>query len=278
MFRNSDKHNEIAILFSGGTDSTCAAAIMAGKFDKVNLLTFNRFGIFSIENSKNNVKTLRKKFPSVAFEQRIINADHLVEHLSHNNFFCNLFKYGFLTLSNCMICSLVNHFGALIYCLNNDIRDIADGSTKDWIFFPSHMEKVIVLFRQMYKKFNINYHTPVYNFDVPPPISFMDKIYPGGLSEPENRNRNFDRKTTGKYLYDLGFFSSSNIKGTDVDHKMQPRCLQFILHHIYVYWYFLVLHDYARFELKTLQFIGDKIDYFSALVEKNPQKANAMIS
>ena len=33
-----------AVLFSGGTDSTCAAALCAERFGEVHLLTFNELG------------------------------------------------------------------------------------------------------------------------------------------------------------------------------------------------------------------------------------------
>ena len=55
------KRNETATLFSGGTDSTLTAALMADKFDKIHLITYDRFAFSSVMNPMVNVKKLRDK-------------------------------------------------------------------------------------------------------------------------------------------------------------------------------------------------------------------------
>lgn len=266
--------NEIAILYSGGTDSTCTATIMAKKFEIIHLLTFDRLGFFSIENASHNVYVLREKFPTNRFIHKIIKVDRLAKYISYGRFIQDMFKYGFFMLSNCIICGLVHHFRTLIYCLDNKVFNVADGVTKDWPFFPTHMEKVILEFREMYSRFNIVYHTPVYDFDVDPPMNFMEKICFKEKTDVETENYGYFKKTTGKYLFDLNIFTSSNVKGTKLDHKMQPRCFQFILHHIFLYWYFMTRYDYTDFESITLQFLREKINNLAELVEKNPLKIN----
>lgn len=263
---------EVAILYSGGTDSTCVAAIMAEKFQAVHLLTFLRFGFYCIENSKNNINVLKLNFPATVFIHKIINVDRLAMYLTYHNYIYNIFKYGFFVLSNCLICGLINHFRALVYCLDNKISKLADGSTRDWIFFPTHMDKVILELRCMYAHFNIEYLTPVYNFDLFSPPKFIDKIYP---SSPYDKETN--KKTTGNYLFEKGIFKSPNIKGTDFDRKMQPRCFQFILHHIYIYWYFMIRYEYTDFEAITLKFFKEKINDFVKLIENEPKKVRKII-
>lgn len=271
--------NEIAILYSGGTDSTCAVAIMAQKFQKIHLLTFKRFGIYSVENASRNVNILRKKFPSNQFTHKIITVDRLAKHIIYFRFIQNIFKYGFFTLSNCVNCCLIHHFRILIYCLENHIANVADGATKEWPFFPSHMEKVILEFKKMYTHFKITYHTPVYNFGLSSAVRFIDKIYPIRKLDLDigSNSDNYCKETTGNYLFTLGIFPLPNLKGTDLDHKMQPRCFQFILHHIYLYWYSMVRHDYVDFEFTTLQFIKQKINSFVNLIEKNTKRINEII-
>lgn len=269
---------EIAIMYSGGTDSTCAAAILAEKYERIHLLTFKRLGIYSVKNTEANVNILRERFPKTEFMHKIIEIDRLARFINYNNFFSDIFKYGLFTLSNCVVCCLVNHFGILVYCLENNIKNVADGSTRDWSFFPSHMEKVILLFRQMYVKFGIEYHTPVYDFDTPAPIEFIDKIYADKKLATEPKVTQQHKNTTGNYLYKLGIFPSSNIKGTSRDHEMQPRCMQFILHHIYIYWYFMALHDYSDFEEITLRFIKEKQDNFIKLTETEFSRLKEFVS
>ncbi|MFH1397317.1 MAG: hypothetical protein ABIH27_02030 [Candidatus Omnitrophota bacterium] len=264
------KNNQIAILFSGGTDSTCAAAIMTDRFNVIHLITLNRFGFFSVENSSCNVRLLQQKFSTKIFIHNFINTDNLARYISYNNFIRNLFKYGFFMLSNCLICGLVNHFRALIFCLDNDIKDVADGSTREWSFFPTHMEKIINELKKMYAEFKIDYHTPVYDFALPQPMTFKDKINIPitGIDSAFIVNSKYS-KTTGNYLHDIGIFPAPNIKGSDLDRKMQPHCFQFVLHHIYVYWYYMTRNKYADFELLTLSFFKEKISDFTKILRGN---------
>lgn len=269
--------NEVAVLYSGGTDSTCAAAILAEKFEAIHLLTFKRLGFFEIENSSRNIGLLRKKFPAVQILHRIIDAEPLAQYVNREGFLRNIFKFGFFTLSNCLVCGIINHFATLLYCLDNKIAFAADGSTREWSFFPTHMEKVILELKEMYSKFNIDYQTPVYDFDLPAPLRLIDRL---NFSREPSENIDeaiLQKNTTGNYLYRLGIFSLPNLKGSNLDHTMQPRCFQFILHHIYVYWNFMQRHDYADFESETLRFFKGKIDNFSKLIENSPVKAKEFI-
>lgn len=274
-----EKDNEIAILYSGGTDSTCAAYLMAERFQKINLLTIQRYGIFSVDKSCRNVSALREKFPAVIFIHNILKADSLAEYLNYSRFFRNLLKYGFFTLSNCFICCLVNHFKALIYCLENEIVNVADGVTREWPFFPSHMEPVIEQFRQMYSRFNINYLTPVYDFDIPAAFTFIDKIYSDQkLHFKEGDAQDYIAgRTTGRFLFEKGILPAPNVKGTGLDHSMQPKCLQFVLHHIFLRGYFMHRYDYRRFEEVTAEFLKEKISDFIMLIEHHPRKLKQII-
>ena len=271
------KQGEIAILYSGGSDSSCAAAIMANEFNVIHLLTFDRLGFSQIENSNFNLETFRNKFPQTVFIHKIINVDRLAKFISCENSFKDLFKYGFFVLSNCIICGLINHFRMLLYCLDNNINNVADGSTREWPFFPTHMEKVILEFKNMYANFNIQYHTPVYDFETPPFIRLIDKVYPVRGIEGESGSGNIYKKTTGNYLFQSGIFPSADVKGTQLDHHIQPHCLQFILHHVYLYWYFMAWHNYEDFEAVTLRFIRDKLNRLMKLVENNPDKIKELI-
>ncbi|MBL7197045.1 MAG: hypothetical protein ISS47_02985 [Candidatus Omnitrophica bacterium] len=261
------RQSEVAILYSGGTDSTCAAAIMAERFEVIHLLTIDRLGFYSVENTKRNVDLLRKTFPHTVFKHKIVNVDRLARYVSYHNFMRELFRYSFFVLSNCILCCLINHFAALLYCLENNINNVADGVTREWPYFPSHMEKVVSLFKEMYASFGIVYDTPVYDFDVLPPPRLIDKIHPIKSIDLKEHASDAKKNTTGNYLFERGIFSSSNLKGTDADHKMQPRCFQFILHHIYIFWYFMHRYNYSDFESITLRFLQQKINAFVELVE-----------
>ena len=63
---------EIAVLYSGGTDSTAAVVSIAKQFNKIHLITFKHSGLFSIESSRSNVEKLREKFEKVEFVHNIL--------------------------------------------------------------------------------------------------------------------------------------------------------------------------------------------------------------
>jgi predicted subunit of tRNA(5-methylaminomethyl-2-thiouridylate) methyltransferase len=269
-----DKKDRVAILYSGGTDSTCTAAMISERFGSVHMLTLKRLGFYSIENTFRNVDILREKFPAVKFLHKIIDTDRLARYITRQDFARKIFRYGFFTLSNCLICGLINHFAALIYCLDNSISNVADGSTREWSFFPTHMEKIILELKSMYAEFNINYDTPVYDFNLPKHPRFIDKILPMDQLKDEQEGQN----TTGEYLFKLGILPFSNLKGSVIDHNMQPRCFQFVLHHIYVFWFFMARHNYDDYEEIVLDFFKYSISRFVKCFNDNPEQLKKLIS
>lgn len=267
---------ETALLYSGGTDSTLAAAIAAEQFDKIHLITYKRFGLFSITNSLFNVKKLKRKFGEDKFTHTIIPVDKLFKKVSYENFFINFVKYRFFLLSTCGLCKLSMHIRTLIHCLQNDIPYICDGANQGMLFFPDQMNSVIEETRKMYAHFGINYFTPVFKFEGPQDIEFADRLHferiPLLKEEKEDSYLEKKKLTTGYMLYELGLMPSENVKGTHLDRGMQPRCFQFILFNIWLHWYYLADHSYQEYEQETLSFFKSKIAAFTKLIEEYSQK------
>jgi len=134
------------------------------------------------------------------------------------------------------------------------------------------MEKVILELKNMYSQFNIAYETPVYDFALPPHPKLIDRIFPLDCQTVAS-----DENTTGNYLFRLGILPQRNIKGSHLDHAMQPRCLQFVLHHIYLFWYFMPRHDYSEFEKVTLSFFKEEISDFVQLLKRDSEAVKALI-
>jgi asparagine synthetase B (glutamine-hydrolysing) len=57
------KIKKCAVLYSGGTDSTLAAALTCREYDHIHLVTYHRFGFFSSENPGVNALKLIEKYP-----------------------------------------------------------------------------------------------------------------------------------------------------------------------------------------------------------------------
>jgi len=251
----------IAILFSGGTDSTCVAALMAERSRDLHLLTFTRHGFHEIEKSATAVRRLVEKFPDVQFQHKIIDVDRLFSHLAFKNSVQRVRRFGLRMVQNCTFCALAHHFRALGYCLEHGIRTVADGATRELRFLPSHMEKPIEKLRALYAEYGIEYLTPVYDFDIPREIDFFDKLkmekdgQTGVEIDPDGR-------TTGRYLHELGLLPSENIKGSALDRRLQYRCFQYILHNMVAHIVLRAPQDYPRYEQDILEMYADVIERF----------------
>ncbi len=262
---------EIAVLYSGGTDSTCAAALMLREFDRVRLLTYRRFGLFSINNIKKNVTLLKEKFGKNKITHTVIKFDMLFKYLSYSNYFHYLKRYNFFLLSTCGLCKLSMHIRTLIYCLENNIKYVCDGSTRysGNNYYPAQMTKVLDEIKAMYKQYNIEFLTPVYDFDEPDNIEWFDKL---GLRKIRILNLNNGQgrvnKTAGEVLFDMKIFSQKNVKGTIFDKKMQARCFQLILFNLFLYWYYLPIYGEQKYIDTAHKFFKEKIKDSNSFVEK----------
>lgn len=257
---------EIAVLYSGGTDSTCAAILMLKEFDTVHLLTFQRFGIFHVENVLSNIEKIKARFPDKKIVHKIINVDKLFKKISYSKYLYYLKKYGFFMLTTCGLCKLAMHIQALIYCQENNVSYVCDGANKraGGGNFPLQMRKIISEVREMYSRFGITYFTPVFDFEEPDEIGWIDKL---GLREKVKNKIKTPKNTSGKILFDFNFFSEENIKGTKEDRSMQPRCFQLVLFNVFLHWYFLPRYGKPRYKQMTVDFYKEKIDEFSDYIK-----------
>ena len=265
------KSKEVVVLFSGGTDSTLTAALMAEQFEKVHLLTYSRFGFFSVNNTNVNVQKLKDKYGQDKFTHVIVSVEKLTRHVFYERYLHNLFHYGFFLLSVCGLCKLAMHVRTVIFCLDNNIPNICDGANQGMYLFPDQMRNVILDIRRMYSVFGIQYSNPVFDFEGPQDIDFADRLHCERLLPPEEHDAAYfekKKKTTGCRLFELGLMPSDNVKGTPLDRSMQPRCFQFILFNIFLHWYYLCDHSYEQYCEMTELFFKEKINVFTVLLNE----------
>ena len=262
--------DEVAVLFSGGTDSTLAAALMADRFAKVHLVTYARYGFSSVENTRVNARKLMDKFGDGKYAHHIINIDRLTEYVFYERYLHNLYRHGFFVLSICGLCKLAMHMATVVFCLDHKVGNVCDGANQGMHLFPAQMNAVIREFKQMYAGFRIDYFNPVFDFDSPPDTGFLDRLHfeavrPGADGPASGEET--PAKTTGCQLFGLGLMPSENVKGTELDRKMQPRCFQFILFNIFIQWYYLYNHTYEEYTAATHKFYKEKISCLTGLME-----------
>lgn len=154
--------NEVALMFSGGVDSTMSAIVLAKEYDKVHLLTYNNgYGHVFMKYTKRRVDELTKKFGD-KFVYKLSSTKDLFESITVNNVAKELMRHksGFVW---CMGCKLAMHTKSIIYCLENGINKMADGSSKSTNDMVEQKPFSLALIKSLYERFNIDFHTPVYN-------------------------------------------------------------------------------------------------------------------
>jgi len=270
---------EALLLYSGGTDSTLAACLLAEKYSRVRLVTFRRFGLFSTDNAAVNAEKLRVKYGAAKIVHENLPVNRLFRKVSYDRFFLNLFRHGFFLLSTCGLCKLAMHLRAAVYCLDNGIKRVSDGANKGMDLFPDQQPGVLGMLREMYASVGIEYSNPVFDFESPPDIEFGDRFHlerlPGLSAKRDAAFLEQKKQTTGHKLFELGLMPSDNVKGTKLDRAMQARCFQFILFNIWLHWYYLPFSDKERYVRESDAFFGEKIVRFSRLLGEYRERGAA---
>ncbi|MEM3443240.1 MAG: 7-cyano-7-deazaguanine synthase [Candidatus Bathyarchaeia archaeon] len=159
------KPKEASVLFSGGSDSTLAAAWCAERFDKVHLLNFHHSGMHGVGKSSINVKRLRKKYGEYKFVFKVLDIEEPFHTLYYKDYSADLRRYGtFLAAATCNICQLAMHVETIIYDVQNGVGFACDGYKKEKQHVYIVMsQKGIDLLKAFYAKYGIKYENPIYD-------------------------------------------------------------------------------------------------------------------
>jgi hypothetical protein len=268
-----------AILFSGGTDSTCSAALCAEEFDEIHLLTFYEKATARSPVPTENLQRLRDHFREKKFSLATISTDRLVQKLSYENYFPMLWRHGLFMLSTPGFSSLSWHIRTIAYCLENGIEHAFDGMTKELLHFPGHMKEFRSLVTDLYAQFGIAFSSPVINWPVPIDQRFVDRLIVDRHGFLASKNMITGERTTGQYLYDKQIFPHPNVKGSFFDHRMQHDCYPFVVFNIFVFWVFLGYRDQAAYERRIEKIFSDRIKDASLwLKERQEQPIGALFA
>jgi len=253
----------VAVLYSGGTDSTASAALLTERFAEIDLLTYARYGFHESRNAGGNALRLAERFPGHVFRHAIYESTALAQHLTMTRRWRHTLRYGFFTLQQCGFCALANQVGTMAHCLRHGLTDYADGITHDWPFFPGHMDRVIELFREFALGYGLTYHTPVLHYDVDPPVPYIAKALDPGKAPIAPR----EARTTGRLLQQLGLSDTENYKGTERDRRSQARCYQFVLPNMFIYWVYGGPERWHAYEATVLAYFGELLDEARRLLD-----------
>lgn len=248
---------ECVVLYSGGTDSTCVAALCAEEYSKVHLLTFYEQATRHSPIPKENVARLQKKYGEDRFLHQSISTDLLVKKISYENYLRNCLKYGLFILCSPGFSSLSWHLRTIMYCQEHGIKYVFDGMTQELLHFPGHMQKVREVFKELYKEFGITFESKVIDWSVPPDQRFIDRLIVdrhGFAARPDLKVQ----RTTGSWLYENNIFPHPNIKGSLFDQRSQHDCYPFVVYNMFVFWFSDLLYTWENFEIKVASLFVEK--------------------
>ena len=266
----------VAVMYSGGTDSTYTAQLMAEQFDRVHLVTYRRKGMFNVESSDTNFRKLVDRWGEEKFVRppNFPSVDKLFRQLSYGHYWRDLFRHGLFTLTTCGICKLAMHMRTMVYCLDNDVRCVRDGANQNMYIFPAQMPDVVQKLRDLYARYGIEYDNPVFEYADTQGMSFGSRLFGTNPNRPDPLQAGV--RTTGTELYSLGILPSADVKGTAIDRSMQARCFQFVLFNVFARWYYLPRHSYEDYVAGVNRLYFGKISECQELLDeyvKSPESA-----
>lgn len=117
---------EIALMYSGGLDTTYIALNLAEEYEKVHLLTFCNGICLRPQASRKHVSMLRDRFGEDKFEHTIITIEEIFSFLK-KDISQDMIKYHSPLLFD-ICCRLSMEVAVILYCLDNKIKYACDGS------------------------------------------------------------------------------------------------------------------------------------------------------
>ncbi|MBL7056146.1 hypothetical protein ISS07_04495 [Candidatus Woesearchaeota archaeon] len=243
------KKRSILVHFSGGSDSTLTAALAAEEFDKVYLITYTRGSFIGIKDTEISFKKLVQVYGKNKFiKLKPCKIGRWYKKLAYQNYSKNVMKFKTANVCPCGPCKLSFHWHSIIYCLNNNIKFIADGTVPYMSIYPDQNKRIIgKVLKDFYKSFGIDYLNPVYNIG----------------------------QNVEKVLYDKGISSLPLIRGTQEDR--QVYCGEQVSFAFFVK-YFKTTYGMEKYENSLSGLYKEKIDFMKKTVQEYiDNKKNSII-
>ncbi|MGE7625349.1 hypothetical protein ACQKMD_20805 [Viridibacillus sp. NPDC096237] len=153
---------KVAVLFTGGRDSSLVACLEALQGKEVHLLTCNSgIGIKS-ELSEIRVEELKNRFPEQIVGRTVLPTYGLFRSVAISNLEEDFKRWGvnLVLLGD----KLAIHAAATVYCLQNGITLIVDGCVGYQKDLAEQKDVSIEILRAFEEKYGITYECPIYHF------------------------------------------------------------------------------------------------------------------
>lgn len=146
----------IAVLFSGGADSTATAVHYLQKGYAVHLLTFDNGAEKWLELAEYKAHWIIQQFPE-SCSWRLLDSTYLFHELAIRPLEQDVKKYGNLVCCGCKLAMLAE---SILYCRRNGITELADGFQKAQDYYPEQTPDYIVPADGFARAYGIKYVHP----------------------------------------------------------------------------------------------------------------------
>jgi len=166
QMKHQASDSSVALLFSGGLDSTLAATVLARSYDIVHLISVSRgYGHTKIERTATRLEELRSHVDGAAeFTHSILSGKELFRTIVLRTLARDIVRFRGLFVI-CVGCKLVMHTIGTIYCLEHGIPNIADGASGATEWMSDQAPVTLEGYRQLHETFAIRYSNPVVNIN-----------------------------------------------------------------------------------------------------------------
>jgi len=220
---------EIAVLFSGGIDSTYISANFAKEYDIIHLLTYTSPHHVFKWKCLINLKKLKKRYGERKFRHEIIDVGSTFKVLSggYRKIIKDCIKTGYSHIG-CISCRIAACIEVIKYCRKYNILQVADGYNPAQFFDVVEKRFQADLIPLFYERHGIKRSAPLQDYykvtrKLPQNEKYSNKIknifYPKVSRDPQISE--FER---------LGFYKGVKIK--DLDLLNQQSCLLAIVSHV----------------------------------------------
>ena len=250
---------QVAVMFSGGTDSMLAAAIGAETFKKVHLLTFHTSQMSNWERSRIGAQVLVDRYGPDKVIHRIIDNDALFRTLYLSNYRRDLKKYGlYLTCLVCPACGVGFQVRSLVYCSKHGCRYLWDGLQNEGAsehIYPGLNPDIQGGITELCRDYGVARESPVYN------ISRTDYVlYEKGLT---------DRKGLKlRALLDANMRSVEYREQLNQWHRTQPDCTGNVVGLMYLVCAFLPRYGHKANKKLMGSYFAERIEMARVFLER----------
>jgi len=154
--------DEVALMFSGGLDSTATALRLADRYARVHLVTYrNGYGHFRHDRSRRRAEELQRSAGD-RFTFTLISTKQAFEQVVVRSLRTDYKRFG-SGFVWCLGCKMAMHARSALFCLRRGILTMADGSNADTDEMVEQSLLSLSLIRFFYEDLGVDFGTPVYD-------------------------------------------------------------------------------------------------------------------